>query len=120
MAWPLLTGAPSASSLSTGSKLLRNPSPWSMVITGRSTTTPTKRTVPSAGAATVTPSSTACRSTPRCPLSHGLSGGSKPRRTAGLGETGHAQSGRTPGEAVGFGDGEAAAGAAPRATSKRT
>jgi hypothetical protein len=120
MRWPLLTGAPSASSLSTGSKLLRNPSPWSMVITVRSTTTPTKPTVPPAGAATPTPSPAARRSTPRCPLSHGLSGGSKPRRTAGAGESGHAQAGRTPREGVGPGSADATACDAPMTRSRKT
>lgn len=91
-----------------------------MVITGRSTTTPTKLTVPSAGVATVTPSSAARKSTPRCPLSHGLSGGSKPRRTAGFEESGHAQPGRVPDGVVAPGGGDAGAGAAPKATSKRT
>lgn len=120
MAWPLLTGVPSVRALSTGSKLLSNPPPWSMVITGRSTTTPTKPTVPSAGAATAAPSSAARRSTPRCPLSQGLSGGSKPRKTSGLGESGHAQSGRTPGDALGPGGADAKAGGAPKASSRRT
>ena len=62
-----------------------------MVITGRSTTTPTKLTVPASGAVTGTPSSAAPRSTPRCPLIHGLSGGSNARSTPGLGARGHSQ-----------------------------
>ncbi len=68
-------GVPAARVLSTGSKLLRSPFPWSMVITGRSTTTPAKDTVPAAGEATGAPSNAATRSTPRCPLSHGWGGG---------------------------------------------
>lgn len=60
-----------------------------MVITGRSTTTPTKLTVPDSGAVTGTPSCAASRSTPRCPLIHGLSGGSNARSTSGLGARGH-------------------------------
>ncbi|WP_425550520.1 hypothetical protein [Arthrobacter gyeryongensis] len=91
-----------------------------MVITGRSTTTPTNLTVPSAGVATVAPSSAARKSTPRCPLNHGLSGGSKPRKTAGLGESGHAQPGRVPDGLVAPGGADAAAGAAPKAASKST
>ncbi|WP_441414651.1 hypothetical protein [Arthrobacter sp. 2MCAF14] len=91
-----------------------------MVITGRSTTRPTKLTVPSAGVATVTPSSAACKSTPRCPLNHGLSGGSKARTTAGLGESGHAQPGRVPGGLVAPGGDDSTAGAVTKAASKRT
>jgi hypothetical protein len=40
---------------------------------------------------TGTPSCVASRSTPRCPLIHGLSGGSNARSTPGLGARGHAQ-----------------------------
>lgn len=61
-----------------------------MVSTGRSTTTPAKLTRPGAGALTTAPAP-ARRSTPRWPLSHGRSGGSKPRTTAGLGASGQAQ-----------------------------
>lgn len=117
IAWPLIMVAPSLSSLLTGSKLLRSPLPWSITITGLSTTTPTKLTVPSAGAVTGTPSPAACRSTPRCPLCQGLSGGSKLRTTAGLGESGHIQSGR--GLAAAAPDpGAEAAGVAPKASTK--
>src|ERR671926_1569135 len=59
-----------------------------MVMTGRFTTTPTKLTVPDSGAVTGPPSDAAPRSPPRCPLSHGLSGGSNGRRTAGRGASG--------------------------------
>src|SRR5690349_7471915 len=57
-------------------------------MTGRSTTMPTKLTVPDSGEVTGPPSDAALRSTPRCPLSHGLSGGSKGRRTGGRGARG--------------------------------
>src|SRR6478609_1449067 len=68
-----------------------------MVITGRSTTTPTKLTVPAAGAWTSAPAPAVPRSTPRCPLSHGFGGGSNPRRTAGRGASGHCHEARAPG-----------------------
>src|SRR6478752_4215773 len=88
---PLATDAPFLSVLRTGSKLLRRPLPWSMVMTGRSTTVPTKLTVPASGAVTGPPSDAEPRSTPRCPLSHGLSGGSNGRRTGGRGASGQRQ-----------------------------
>lgn len=114
-----MTVAPSASSLLTGSKLLRSPPPWSIVTTGLSTTTPTNLTVPSAGAVTGAPSAAACRSTPRCPLSQGLSGGSKWRKTAGFGESGHTQSGRVLAGVAVPDAGAAAADVAPKASTKR-
>src|SRR5919107_3760430 len=93
MVWPAPTSLPAARLLSTGSKLLRRPLPWSMVMTGRSTTTPTKLTVPAAGEVTWTPSDADPRSTPRWPLSQGLGGGSKSRSTAGRGASGHLHDG---------------------------
>src|ERR671921_100458 len=64
-----------------------------MVMTGRSTTTPTKLTVPAAGEVTGAPSYPAPRSTPRCPLSQGFGGGSKLRRTFRRGASGHCHEG---------------------------
>ncbi|GAA4042004.1 hypothetical protein GCM10023063_30040 [Arthrobacter methylotrophus] len=61
------------------------------------------------------PSLAACKSTPRCPLCQGLSGGSKLRMTVGLGDSGHTQSGRVLAEAAEPEFGAAPAGAVPNA-----
>jgi hypothetical protein len=79
---PRTTAAPTLSGDFTGSKLSRSPSLVAMVSTGRSTTTPEYVTVPAVGARISAPCGDT-KSTPRCPLSQGLSGGSKKWATRG-------------------------------------
>ena len=88
--WPRLTGSPAFRGEATGSKLSRNPSGVAMVRTKRSTTLPANDTTPSVGASTGEPW-VAARSTPRCPDSHGLAGGSKRCTACGFPASGHPQ-----------------------------
>lgn len=62
MTSPADTASPGDRSLSTGSNVDTSPAPWSIVISGRSTTTPRKATTPDAGERT---SPDAARSMPR-------------------------------------------------------
>ena len=63
---PRATGSPATTLGATGSKLESTPPPWSIEITGRSTTNPAKCTTPAAGDRTSEPGA-AAMSMPRCP-----------------------------------------------------
>ncbi|MBM7472833.1 hypothetical protein JOE66_002467 [Subtercola frigoramans] len=63
---PTVTAWPSTTDAVTGSTVEMNPPSWVIDTTGRSTTTPTNDTRPSATAVTAE-SGSAARSIPRCP-----------------------------------------------------
>src|SRR5215213_2222381 len=81
MGEPRATAWPAPTEASTGSYVVRRPSAWSMLTTGRPATIPAKATVPSPAASTGAPTD-AARSTPRCPAAYGVGGGSNRPVTA--------------------------------------
>ena len=80
MGEPRVTREPAATEGATGSYVVRSPSEWSMLTTGRPATMPAKTTTPSPADSTG-PNGTLWRSTPRWPAAYGLGSRSKARVT---------------------------------------